>query len=208
MCKVPLQLNGDVLVAYLIAYSSVEETLPKWSADGTAHGDYVFNICMDTEGFQVVPYILAYKDQQMIVIVEEKQPLCWSCKQLGYLVRYCPQKTSTNNSNNNNNNNDNINDNNKNKTTSIKPTLEPGDHPNNPKERWTQVTRRKKAQKQKTYKTIEPTVESVIEATTKETPKNNSQEGSSNTNNNWIINGQTTSVTGKKKTVAGEQPKR
>ena len=60
----------------------------------------------------------------MMVVVEGRLSLCWSCKQFDHQARYCQQKTSINN----NNNNDNIN-NNKNNATSIKPTLEPGDHP-------------------------------------------------------------------------------
>ena len=54
---------------------------------------------MDSEGFQAVPHILTNKEQQITVVMEGRRPLCWSCKQLGYLVGYCPQKTSTNNNN-------------------------------------------------------------------------------------------------------------
>ena len=46
VCNVPLQLNEDVLAVYLSTYGSVEETTPIRSADGTAHGDNVFNISM------------------------------------------------------------------------------------------------------------------------------------------------------------------
>ena len=120
VCNVPVQLNRNVLTAYLNAYSSVEEVMPVRVADGTAHRDYILNVCLNREGFQAIPHIITYKDQQMRVVVVSRQPLCWSCKQLGHLARFCSQMTPTNNINNNNNN--------KGKTTSptTKPALEPG----------------------------------------------------------------------------------
>ena len=133
VCNVPLQLNGDVLAVYLSVYANVEEVMQIRLADGMAHGDYMLNICMDREGFQAVPLILTYKDQQIMMVMEGRWPFCW----LGHLARFCPQKTSTNNSYNNNNNYS------KNKTIITKPTLEPGDHPNNTGEGWTQVTERR-----------------------------------------------------------------
>ena len=86
----------------------------------------------------------------MIVIVQVRRPLCWSCKQVGHLARSCPQKavasnktttinTTTTTTNNNNNNNINKNQ------EKAKNTLEPGNYPNNPEEGWTQVTRKKKS---------------------------------------------------------------
>ena len=70
MCKIPVQLNGDVLAAYLSAYGSVEEMAPVKAADGTAYADYHLNVCLNREGFQFIPHILHYKDQQMMVVVE------------------------------------------------------------------------------------------------------------------------------------------
>ena len=109
-----------------------------------------------------------------MVVVESNWPLCWSCKKLGHLARYCLQKKSTSSSNNNN---DNINNNNNNnKTTSFKTTLEHEGHLNNPKEEWTKVTGRKTAQKQETHKTIELTVEPATEATEKATTKETTEK--------------------------------
>ena len=50
-CSFAVQLNRDVLAAYLSAYGSVEEVTPVRSADWKALGDYIFNICMDREGY-------------------------------------------------------------------------------------------------------------------------------------------------------------
>ena len=90
VCNVPLQLDGDVLAAYTSAYGSVEETTSIRSVDGTAHGNNVFNICMNRENSQAVPHILTYQEQQMMVVVEGRRPLCWSCKQIGHLARTHP----------------------------------------------------------------------------------------------------------------------
>ena len=57
VCNVPVQLNGNVLAAYLSAYSSVEEVTPVRVADGIANKDYIFNVCLNREGFQVIPHI-------------------------------------------------------------------------------------------------------------------------------------------------------
>ena len=50
VCKVPLQLNGDVLAAYLSVYGSVEEVTLIRSADGTAREDDL-NIFVNRESF-------------------------------------------------------------------------------------------------------------------------------------------------------------
>ena len=104
MCSVPVQLDGDVLAAYMSAYGSVEEVTVVRSADGTANDDFVLNICLNREGFQAIQHILTYRDRQTMVVVESRRLLC---KQLGHLSRTCPQK-STINSNNIINNNSNI----------------------------------------------------------------------------------------------------
>ena len=52
VCNEPMLLNGDVLAAYLSAYGSVEEVTPIRGTDGTAHGDYIFNVVLNREGFQ------------------------------------------------------------------------------------------------------------------------------------------------------------
>ena len=101
--------------------------------------DYALNVCLNREGFQAILHILTYKDQQMMVFVEGRQPLCWSCKLLGHLARFCQQKNPLTNNNNNDSNT-------KDKSTSLiaKPALEPGDHQSGSEEGWTQVTGKKK----------------------------------------------------------------
>ena len=118
---------------------------------------------MDREGFQAISHIIAYKDQQIMVVVEGRRPLCWSCKQLGHLARDSWQRavasnikttttttTTTTNNNNNNNNEKAVN------------TLEPGNHPNYSEEGWTQVMRNKK-RNNKTTTTTTTTTESTTE---------------------------------------------
>ena len=77
VCSVPVQLNGDVLAASMSVYDSVEVTTMR-SIDRTAHGDFVLDICLNREDFQAIPHILTYKDQQMMVVVKGRRPLCWS----------------------------------------------------------------------------------------------------------------------------------
>ena len=69
MYSVPVQLNGDVIAAYVSAYNNVKEMTMVHSVDGTAHGDFVLDICLNREGFQAIPHILIYQDQQMMVVV-------------------------------------------------------------------------------------------------------------------------------------------
>ena len=126
MCKVPLQLNRDILAAYLSAYGSVKEVTQLRSTDGMTHRDYANNVCMNREGFQAILRILTYKDLQMMVIVEGRRSLCWSRKQLSHLARFCPKKNPSTTNNNINNTKD--------KSTSpiTKPTLKPEDPRNGP----------------------------------------------------------------------------
>ena len=128
MCNIPIELNGDVFATYCGAYGGVEEVLPTRSVARKAHGDCI-NMCLNREGFQAIPHIIAYEEQNMIVVVEDRGPFCWACKQIDHFARSCPQMTS--------------------KPTTIttaavtsatspsKPGLEPGDHPD--REGWTQV---------------------------------------------------------------------
>ena len=51
VCNVPIQLNGDVLAAYLSKYGSVAAVTPLKAFDGTAHGDYILTVSLDKEGF-------------------------------------------------------------------------------------------------------------------------------------------------------------
>ena len=75
VCSVSVQLNGGVLAAYMSAYGSVEEVTTVHSADGTAHGNFVLNICLNRESFQAIPRILTYRDQQMMMVVEGRKPV-------------------------------------------------------------------------------------------------------------------------------------
>ena len=65
VCNVPIRLNEDA-----------EEVTQIRSAGGMAHGDYVLNVCVDRKGFQAIPHILTYKDQQIMVVVEGRRLLC------------------------------------------------------------------------------------------------------------------------------------
>ena len=66
MCSVPVQLNGDVIAAYMSAYGNVKEETIVRSADGTAHGDFVLDICLNKESFQAIPHILIYQVQPLL----------------------------------------------------------------------------------------------------------------------------------------------
>ena len=44
------------------------------------------------DGFQTIPEIIISRGRQMMVIVEGRRPHCWSCKQLGHISKFCPQK--------------------------------------------------------------------------------------------------------------------
>ena len=63
MCSVLVQLNRDILAAYMSAYGSVKEVTTVRSADGTAHSDFILNICLNRVGFQAIPHIQTYRDQ-------------------------------------------------------------------------------------------------------------------------------------------------
>ena len=143
--NVLIQLNGDVLAAYLRKYGDIEEIITFKSSSGTAHGDYVVTTSLDRKGFQAIPQTLEYEEQTMMVVVEGRKPQCWCCKQLGHFSRSCPQKTTI--------------------TTVTPPTtmtttkttttttmtpptkenpqLEARDHPDKEEEGWTQVKKKK-----------------------------------------------------------------
>ena len=62
VCNVSMQLNGDVLAAYLNTYGGVEDYTQITSASGTAYGDYFFIMCLDRRGFQAIPHTIPYND--------------------------------------------------------------------------------------------------------------------------------------------------
>ena len=69
VCNVSMQLNGDVIAAYLSSYGGVEDYTLITSA---------FTIILDREGFNSIPHIISYRDTTMTVIVEGRRPLCWN----------------------------------------------------------------------------------------------------------------------------------
>ena len=94
VCNVPIALNEEVLAAYLIKYGKIENIEKAKSTNGTAHGDYVFTMCLDRGGFTAIPHVIEYEDRAMTVVVEGRKPQCWNCKQLGHFSKSCPQKTT------------------------------------------------------------------------------------------------------------------
>ena len=92
VCNVPATVTGEVLAAFLSRYGRVEESNLLRSASGTAYGDHVFRLCLTREGFQAIPEIIISRERQMMVVVEGRRPRCWSCKQLGHISKFCPQK--------------------------------------------------------------------------------------------------------------------
>ena len=50
VCNVPIQLNEEVLAAYLSGYGDIEEVVKAKSANETAHGDYIFTMFPDMGG--------------------------------------------------------------------------------------------------------------------------------------------------------------
>ena len=95
VCNVSMELDGDVLAAYLSAHGGEEEEYKLiTSAHGTAFGDYVFTMILDRGGFHSIPHTITYRDTMMMVVVEGRKPLCWNCKKLGHFSRSCPQKTT------------------------------------------------------------------------------------------------------------------
>ena len=89
-----MELNGDVIAAYLSSYGGVEDYTQITSAHGTAYGDFPFTMVLDRGGFNAIPHTISYKDTTMTIIVEGRKPLCWNCKQLGHFSRSCPQKAT------------------------------------------------------------------------------------------------------------------
>ena len=57
VCNVPIQLNEEVLAAYLSNYGDIEDVVKSKSANGTAHRDYIFTMCLDRGG-ELRPYLI------------------------------------------------------------------------------------------------------------------------------------------------------
>ena len=105
VCNVPIQLNEEVLAAYLCEYGDIEDITKAKSNNGTAHGDYNFTMCLYRGGLTAIPHTLEYESQVMIVVVEGRKPQCWNCKQMGHFSKSCPQNHQNNTTDNNSNNN-------------------------------------------------------------------------------------------------------
>ena len=177
VCNVPIELNEEVLVAYLCKHGDIENIIKAKSSTGTAHGDYVFTMCLDRGGFGTIPHTIEYETQVMTVVVEGRKPQCWNCKQLGHFSKSCPQKimqpgqtvattavaaaTTTSST----------------KATATvaceSPNAETGDHPDKDEEGWTQVQRGKQKKKASAKANTTTTV------TTKTTEKRQQQQPSS-----------------------------
>ena len=154
VCNVPAFITGEVLAAFLSKFGRVEESNLLRSAAGTACGDHVFRICLDREGFQAIPEVIISRERQMMVVVEGRRPRCWSCKQLGHISKFCPQKNPANAAA--------ATDTTATTTTtatittaitsSKTPEKESGQvqPPKNPEEGWTEVTKKKKKSPKKT----------------------------------------------------------
>ena len=89
VCNVPTDLSGDMLTVFLSSYGKVEDVSPIITSSGLIHRDYVFKLCLKRDGFQASNY----KDRQLIVVVEGKRSFVWSCKQVGYLAKFYPQRS-------------------------------------------------------------------------------------------------------------------
>ena len=62
------------------------------SPAGTAYGDYAFRLFLTRDGFKAIPETLISGDRRMIVMVEGRRPRCWSCKKIGHIPKFCPEK--------------------------------------------------------------------------------------------------------------------
>ena len=52
VCNVPGTITGEIVTTFLNAYDRVEDISKLRAAAGTTHGDNMFRICLDREGFQ------------------------------------------------------------------------------------------------------------------------------------------------------------
>ena len=90
VCNVPIRLDEEVLAAFLSINGYTENIEKAKSTNGTAHGDYIFTMCLDGGEFTAIPHILEYENQVMTVVVEGRKPQCWNCKQQGHFSKSCP----------------------------------------------------------------------------------------------------------------------
>ena len=93
VCNVPTDLSRDMLAAFLNSYGKVEDVFSIITSSGLIHGDYVLKICLKRDGFQAIPDAINYKDRQLMVVVDGRRQHFWSCKQVGHLAKFCPQRS-------------------------------------------------------------------------------------------------------------------
>ena len=93
VCKVLIDLFGDVLVTFLSSNSIIEDISPIITSFDLIPGDYVCKICLKRDGFQAIPNAINYKERQLMVVVEGRRPHCCSCKQVGHLAKFCPPRS-------------------------------------------------------------------------------------------------------------------
>ena len=62
LCNVPENLPGEVMASFLSSCRRVEKVTQLRAAAGTAHGDYVFRLCLIQQGFQnILEYHLSQR---------------------------------------------------------------------------------------------------------------------------------------------------
>ena len=93
-CNMSMQLNGEVLTAYLSSFGGVEDYTLITSVHGMTYSDSTFTMILDRGGFNAIPHTITYRDMTITVIVEGRKLLCWHCKQVGHFSRCCPRKTT------------------------------------------------------------------------------------------------------------------
>ena len=76
-------LSRHRLASFLCKFRRVEEFTPLRGSSDVINGDYSFFIRLKREELSAIPDIISFSDQQMSVVAEGRQPLCWYCKQLG-----------------------------------------------------------------------------------------------------------------------------
>ena len=75
-----------------VKYGEIKEITKAKSINGTAHGDYIFTMCLDRGRFTAVPHIIEYENQVMTVVnMRAGSPSAGICK---HLSKSCPQKTT------------------------------------------------------------------------------------------------------------------
>ena len=90
--NVPVNLSGNVLASLFCTFGRVEEVTLLRGNSGTLNGVNAFLLCHKREGFSAIPDIISFRSQQVTVVVGDKRPQCWLCKQQGHLARTCSTK--------------------------------------------------------------------------------------------------------------------